>query len=180
MAHNEDQLRSSLTLAVEIILSSHYHSVAMKNSESAWFVETHKEVLDNSLNTILMQMIDALFLDSLDYGQCLNLLEREGVEQGIYTAEIFADHFDNLLEMSKDLNLTAQTMMISIIEEAIEDSAYRLFLINRVMECNWTRFSGFARGYLSNKNQQIHSLHEQKIAVMGQMAAGMAHEAQTS
>lgn len=176
MSYSENELRSSLTLAVPIILDRHYHSVTMNNIESAWFVKTHKELLDSTFNKILMSMIEALFLDSFDYDQYLNLLEKEGVEQGIYTAEIFGDHFDILLEMSKDLILIAQNMMFKIIEEMEDDSTTRLFFYNRLMESNWTGFTGFAKGYLSNKNQQIDNLHEQKIAVMGQMAAGMAHE----
>jgi signal transduction histidine kinase len=177
MSYSENELRSSLTLAVPIILNRHFHSMNMKkNIESAWFVETHNELLDSTFSTILMSMVEALFLDSFDYDQYLNLLEKEGFEQGIYTAEIFGDHFDILLEMSKDLNLIAQNVMFKIIEEMEDDSTIRLILYNRLMECNWTRFAGFAQGYLSNKNQQIDKLHEQKIAVMGQMAAGMAHE----
>lgn len=176
MSYRADALRSSLTLAVPIILDRHYHSITMNNIESAWFVKTHKELLDSTFNKILMSMIEALFLDSFDYDQYLNILEKEGVEQGIYTAEIFGDHFDILLEMSQDLILIAQNIMFKIIEEMEDDSTTRLFFYNRLMESNWTGFTGFAKGYLSNKNQQIDNLHEQKIAVMGQMAAGMAHE----
>lgn len=176
MVYRENHLRSTLTQAVAIILSRHYHSVTTQNNESAWFVETHKEMLDATLRSILLKIIEALFQESHDYIQSLDYLEKEGFEQGVYTAEIFGDHFDILLEMSKDLNLTAQNMMYKVIEEIVEDSADRLFFINRVMECQWTRFTGYARGYLSNKNQQLDTLHEQKIAVMGQMAAGMAHE----
>ncbi|MEK4349257.1 ATP-binding protein [Paenibacillus sp. FSL R5-0475] len=176
MSYRANALRSSLTLAVPIILDRHYHSITMKNIESAWFIETHKELLDSTFSTILMSMIEALFLDSFGYDQYLSLLEKEGVERGIYTAEIFGDHFDILLEMSKDLNLIAQNIMFKIIEEMEDDSTTRLFFYNRLMESNWTGFTGFAKGYLSNKNQQIDNLHEQKIAVMGQMAAGMAHE----
>ncbi|WHY20750.1 ATP-binding protein [Paenibacillus sp. G2S3] len=176
MSYRENALRSSLILAVPIILDRHYHSITMKNIESVWFVETHKELLDSSLSTILMSMIEALFLDSFDFDQYLTLVEKEGFEQGVFTTEIFGDHFDILLEMSKDLNLTAQNIMFKIIEEIVDGSTNRLLFYNRLMECNWTRFTGFAQGYLSNKNQQIDHLHEQKIAVMGQMAAGMAHE----
>ncbi|WP_339316715.1 ATP-binding protein [Paenibacillus sp. FSL R10-2734] len=176
MSYRENELRSSLTLAVPIILNRHYHSVNFKNIESAWFVETHKELLDSTFSSILMSIIEAMFLDSFDYDQYLKLLEKEGFEQGVYTAEIFGDHFDSLLEMSKDLNLTTQNIMFKIIEEIVDDSTIRLIFYNRLMECNWIRFTGFAQGYLSNKNQQIDHLHEQKIAVMGQMAAGMAHE----
>ncbi|OZQ63321.1 hypothetical protein CA600_19605 [Paenibacillus sp. VTT E-133280] len=176
MSYRANALRSSLTLAVPIILDRHYHSITMKNIESTWFVETHKELLDSTFSTILMSMIEGLFLDSFDYDQYLNLLEKKGFEQGVYTAEIFGDHFDILLEMSKDLNLIAQNIMFKIIEEIEDDSTTRLFFYNRLMESNWTGFTGFATGYLSNKNQEIDNLHEQKIAVMGQMAAGMAHE----
>ncbi|WP_218918891.1 sensor histidine kinase [Paenibacillus borealis] len=148
----------------------------MKNPQFAWFIETHKELLDATFTMTLMSIIEALFLGSSDYEQYLHTQEQEGFAQGVYTAEIFGDHFDILLEMSKDLNLTAQNRMFGIIEELVDDPANRLFFYNRLMESNWTRFTGFAQGYLSNKNQQIDNLHEQKIAVMGQMAAGMAHE----
>lgn len=129
MSYRANALRSSLTLAVPIILDRHYHSITMKNIESVWFVETHKELLDSTFSTILISMIEALFLDSFGYDQYLSLLEKEGVERGIYTAEIFGDHFDILLEMSKDLNLIAQNMMFKIIEEMEDDSTTRLFFI---------------------------------------------------
>lgn len=176
MGYSENQLRSSLTPAVSMILNTHYHSVIMKNPKFAWFIETHKELLDATFTMTLMSIIEALFLGPSDYEQYLHTQEQEGFAQGAYTAEIFGDHFDILLEMSKDLNLTAQNMMFRTIEAHVDDSANRLFFYNRLMESNWTRFTGFAQGYLSNKNQQIDNLHEQKIAVMGQMAAGMAHE----
>jgi two-component system sporulation sensor kinase A len=176
MSYSENELRTSLTLAVPIILNRHFHSMKKKTIEFAWFVETYIELLDSTFSTILTSMIEALPLDSFDYEQYLILLEKEGFEQGIYTAQIFSDHFDILLEMSKDLNLTAQNIMFKIIEELVDHPATRMVFYNRLMECNWVRFTGFAQGYLSNKNQQIDNLHEQKIAVMGQMAAGMAHE----
>lgn len=129
MSYKENELRSSLTLAVPIILNRHYHSMTMKNIEFSWFVEAHKELLDSSFSTILMSMVEALFFDSFGYDQYLNLLEKEGAEQGVYTAEIFGDHFDILLDMSKDLNLTAQNIMFKIIEEFVDDPAIRLFFI---------------------------------------------------
>lgn len=82
MSYRADALRSSLTLAVPIILDRHYHSITMNNIESAWFVKTHKELLDSTFNKILMSMIEALFLDSFDYDQYLNLLEKEGWSKG--------------------------------------------------------------------------------------------------
>ncbi|MBY0013653.1 HAMP domain-containing histidine kinase [Paenibacillus typhae] len=176
MAYNEVELRTSLTLSVPVILDRHYRSLMGKDSGLSWFIESNKELLDSSFTTILLHMIEALYMNAADYGRFLDNLHREGVQQGIFLADIFGEHFDIMLEMSKDLNLTAQNTMFRIIEEKVDDSVNRLFLTGRLMECNWVRFTGFAQGYLSNRNEEIDSLHEQKIAVMGQMAAGMAHE----
>ncbi|WNS40729.1 ATP-binding protein [Paenibacillus sp. MMS20-IR301] len=176
MAYHEQTLRSSLNMSISTILERHYQSMLLQNTEFAWFVEMHKELLDLTFSRALKYIVEALFLSPDEYNQSLIMQEQEGFEQGSYTAEIFGDHFDSMLEMSKDLNLTAQNVMFGIIEQLVDESEQRLFFYNRLMECNWTRFSGFARGYSCNKNQQIDSLHEQKIAVMGQMAAGMAHE----
>ncbi|WP_415841111.1 sensor histidine kinase [Paenibacillus typhae] len=125
---------------------------------------------------ILLHIIEALHMNADEYRQFLDNLHREGVQQGIFLADIIGEHFDMMLELSKDLNLTAQNIMFGIIEEKVDNSVNRLFFNGRLMECNWVRFTGFAQGYLSNKNEEIDTLHEQKIAVMGQMAAGMAHE----
>ncbi len=176
MAFSENELHSSLTPSISLILETHFHSVTLKNPESAWFIENHKELLNPIFKTTLTSMVDALFLSSSDYEVFLDTYEQEGFEQGVFTAEIFGDQVDIILEMSKDINLTAQNIMFEIIEGIVDDSINRLYFYNRLMECNWTRFTGFARGYLSNKNKQIDYLHEQKIAGMGQMAAGMAHE----
>lgn len=115
-------------------------------------------------------------MEAEDYVRYLDVQQREGAQQGVFMAELLGKHYDLMLEMSKDLNLTAQNVMFRIIEDQVDDSAGRLLFNERLVECNWARFTGFAQGYLSNKNQEIDSLHEQKIAVMGQMAAGMAHE----
>lgn len=176
MVYSEDELRASLICAVPIILDRHYQSMIMKNNEFAWFIETHKELLDSSFTKILLHIVEALYMNAEDYERYMDTLNREGKQQGIYIADIFGEHFDIMLEMSKDLNLTAQNIMFRIIEDQVDDSENRLHFNGRLMECNWVRFTGFARGYLSNKNEVIDSLHEQKIAVMGQMAAGMAHE----
>ncbi|MDF9841660.1 MULTISPECIES: ATP-binding protein [unclassified Paenibacillus] len=176
MAYSEVELRASLTLSVPVILDSHYRSLMRKDSDLDWFIESHKELLDSSFTTILLHMIEALYMNAADYGQFLDNSHSEGIQQGIFLADIFGEHFDIMMEMSKDLNLTAQNIMFGIIEEKVDDSVNRLFFNGRLMECNWVRFTGFAQGYLSNKNEEIDSLHEQKIAVMGQMAAGMAHE----
>ncbi|WP_249899402.1 ATP-binding protein [Paenibacillus sp. PK3_47] len=147
-----------------------------KNSESALFIDTYRDQLDLLFTRAISNMVEGLFLESADYEAYLKDSEQEAFEQGVFTADIFGNHVDVILEMSKDLNLTSQNIMFEIIENMSMDSSERLFLYKRLMECNWTRFTGYAEGYLSNKNKQIDHLHEQKIAVMGQMAAGMAHE----
>ncbi|CAM4445117.1 sensor histidine kinase [Paenibacillus typhae] len=176
MAYSEVDLRASLTLSVPVILDCHYQSIRGKNSGFASFIETNKELLDSSFTMILLHIIEALHMNADEYRQFLDNLHREGVQQGIFLADIIGEHFDMMLELSKDLNLTAQNIMFGIIEEKVDNSVNRLFFNGRLMECNWVRFTGFAQGYLSNKNEEIDTLHEQKIAVMGQMAAGMAHE----
>ncbi|AIQ51476.1 two-component system sensor histidine kinase NtrB [Paenibacillus sp. FSL R7-0331] len=176
MAYNENELRASLISTVPVILDRHYRSITGRSSDFAMFIAAHKEILDSSFKEILLHMIGALFMNPGDYNQYLEVQQREGAQQGVFMADIFGKHFDLMLEMSKDLNLTAQNVMFRVIEDGVADSAERLLFNGRLMECNWVRFTGFAQGYLSNKNQEIDSLHEQKIAVMGQMAAGMAHE----
>lgn len=176
MTYSEVELRASLTSSVPVILDRHYQSVMGKNSGFTSFIETNKELLDSSFTMILLHIIEALHMNVDEYRQFMDNLYREGVQQGIFLADIIGEHFDMMLELSKDLNLTAQNIMFGIIEEKVDDSVNRLFFNGRLMECNWVRFTGFAQGYLSNKNEEIDTLHEQKIAVMGQMAAGMAHE----
>ncbi|MED0766256.1 HAMP domain-containing sensor histidine kinase, partial [Aneurinibacillus thermoaerophilus] len=52
----------------------------------------------------------------------------------------------------------------------------RSFLISRLFEILNARFNSCVNGFLSAKDKQIHYLHNQKLSIMGQMAAGMAHE----
>lgn len=176
VALGDNKLRLSLIPAIPLILETHFQSMSRDNSESAKFIEIHREQLDALFTRALTNMIDGLFLCTEDYEAYLSDSEHEAFEQGVFTADIFGNHVDVVLEMSKDLNLTSQNIMFEIIEAMIHDSSSRLFLFKRLIECNWTRFSGYAQGYLSNKNKQIDHLHEQKITVMGEMAAGMAHE----
>lgn len=176
VALGENMLRLSLIPTIPLILETHFDSMARKNSQTALFIKTYRGQLDPIFTKAITNMIEGLFMSDADYEAYLSDSKQEAFEQGVFTADIFGNHVDVILEMSKDLNLTSQNIMFEIIEEMILDSSKRLFFNKRLIESNWTRFSGYAEGYLSNKNRQIDHLHEQKIAVMGQMAAGMAHE----
>jgi two-component system sporulation sensor kinase A len=65
--------------------------------------------------------------------------------------------------------------ILEILEQEKDERLKRL-IIERLHEINSLRFISYLSGYLSAKDEQIDTLHQQKIHIIGQMAAGMAHE----
>ncbi|WP_216624632.1 sensor histidine kinase [Paenibacillus foliorum] len=176
MQRNHDSLRSVLIYSIPKILDTHFDAISNQSHEADMFVQTQQDLLIATITEIQTGMIDALFMTPPKYSDYLVSSQAQGYEQGKFTANTLGEHDQIVLEISKNLNLTSQGIMIDIIEEYVDDSSNRVFFINRLMECNWNRFTGFAQGYLASKEQQIDHLHTQKVSVMGQMAAGMAHE----
>jgi signal transduction histidine kinase len=176
MTAPRNDLCVKLLEAVPLILESHFRSIAQQNKEYEEFIESNKPILQSGLEIIVGGLIEALFLPSAEYQQYLMTMEQSGYEQGVFTARLLGQNVSFVMELSKNLHLNVQQTMFEIIEESVDNPQLRLQLFERLVECDWTRFVGFTRSYIANKDEQIDYLHTQKISVMGQMAAGMAHE----
>ncbi|NOU98812.1 sensor histidine kinase [Paenibacillus planticolens] len=176
MQRNQESLSSLLISSIPKILETHFDAIRNQSHAANMFVQTQQEFLFTSITEIQTGMIHALFMTAPKYRDYLVSSQAQGFEQGTFTARTLGEHDQIVLEISKNLNLTSQSILIAIIEQYEEDASKRVFLINRLMECNWNRFASFTQGYLASKEQQIDHLHSQKVSVMGQMAAGMAHE----
>ncbi|WP_052475833.1 two-component system sensor histidine kinase NtrB [Cohnella kolymensis] len=176
MSASRDRSRVKLLESVPVILETHFSSISKQSKEYEEFVGKNKLLLHTGFEVILKELVESLFLDSSDYRQYLMTNEQSGYHQGIITADLLGQNVHFVMELSKNLHLSMQQTMFRIIEETEENRAFRLALFERVVECDWTRFVGFVSGYIAHKDEKIDYLHAQKISVMGQMAAGMAHE----
>jgi len=77
-----------------------------------------------------------------------------------------------LLEVLYHLRL----QVFQVVRETCANSKQKEDVPARVHELLNLRYHHTMRGYLTYKDQQISHLHQQKIGIIGQMAAGMAHE----
>jgi signal transduction histidine kinase len=175
MGNNEYIIARLLELN-PIILEKHFNSIVNKSAEHQQFIERHKSVLKSSFDIISNDLVNSLFLTPIQYPDRLKLMASKGYQEGVFTSKQLGQGVSFIMELSEHLHITFQTAMLEKMDELVEDHVLRLCLRQRLIECDWVRFIGFVNGFLATKDQQINHLHIQKLSVMGQMAAGMAHE----
>lgn len=170
------ELQAEISAAIPFIVQSHFASVSDRKEEYAIFISSHRNTLTTNLGILLNSLTQTTFADLAGYQKNLEEAQKSGYADGKTTAEILGRNIPFVLELSKDLNLTIQHFMTGLIEKHVHEANLRVKLLDRMMEYTWSYFVGFASGYIAVKDQQIDHLHGQKVSLMGQMAAGMAHE----
>ncbi|MFY0546345.1 sensor histidine kinase [Brevibacillus sp. H7] len=98
-----------------------------------------------------------------------------GFARGVRDGETGWATKDVVLEINHNSRTYIFHHLLKILEQE-PDVQIKSLLIERLHEVNSLRFISYMRGYLMVKDNQIDTLHQQKISIMGQMAAGMAHE----
>ncbi|UFJ42342.1 HAMP domain-containing histidine kinase [Brevibacillus humidisoli] len=143
----------------------------------ARYVQEYGEAIRELTSHALESAIDLLFATEEEY-DCKKREYFEQIVERAFQSAWSEIPYDVVLELSTKMRVHFFNEMTDILQEAgsfiSTPYAYEIFRrLNEIMELLFQHY--FTR-YLSLKEEQIDHLHEQKISVIGHMAAGMAHE----
>ncbi|GED17776.1 sensor histidine kinase [Aneurinibacillus migulanus] len=129
-----------------------------------------------SLQSVYTTVAAMLFEDEEEYKKCIQRIEREGYEVGIYFGEVKEMNREVVLQLTHNIRMNSFGYVCDLINQHVHDPEVRSLLPSRFVDILNTRFYGYINGFLFAKDKMITHLHNQKVLIMGQMAAGMAHE----
>ncbi|MBO8162680.1 MAG: HAMP domain-containing histidine kinase [Brevibacillus sp.] len=159
------------------VIERNYQEMLARGGDCAKYVHEYGvEVMALNRHT-LERLFYALFAPEEEYERFKSELEKEAavqgvaaIRQGIPVNVVMAAITGMricLFELVAETLLRVQNQVLSV-------SAYGIFCrLNEVMAL---RCQHFIHTYFSQQEEQMDHLHEQKISVIGHMAAGMAHE----
>lgn len=172
------QLESKLISEIPLFLDEHFNEMKNSSDEIALFFNKHHDYLKTSLEWFFTNLITAIFYDDEQYEVQKKQTDLSSHEIGqgfIHQVKNDVDP-EKLLDLNQHLYQKIFISVYTVIEKEGIENDQRIRLTDRLHELIWISSHGFLRGYLFSKNQEIDRLHQQKVSIMGQMAAGMAHE----
>jgi two-component system sporulation sensor kinase A len=134
------------------------------------------EAYRTSLYSVYTTVAGILFKEDEEYAEALQQLEKTGYEVGLYFGEVKEMNREIFLQLTYSIRIYSFDYVCSLINAHLSEPEERSFLTSRFFEILNARFNSCVNGFLFAKDKQIHHLHNQKLSIMGQMAAGMAHE----
>lgn len=123
------------------------------------------------IHGLLLETFQQLFTGPAEYVVYKEALSIEAYKWGERWAQAEIPK-EVLLEVLYQLRL----QVFQAVRDTCPNSEQKEELLARLHEILSLRYHHTMRGYLAYKDQQISLLHQQKIGIIGQMAAGMAHE----
>ncbi|ERI09810.1 ATPase/histidine kinase/DNA gyrase B/HSP90 domain protein [Aneurinibacillus aneurinilyticus ATCC 12856] len=129
-----------------------------------------------SLESVYVAVATMLFESEKEYKKCIQQIEEDGYEVGVYFGEVKEMNREVVLQLTHSIRTNSFGYVCDLINQNVPDPETRSLLTSRFVDILNTRFYGYINGFLFAKDKMITHLHNQKISIMGQMAAGMAHE----
>ncbi|BAU27779.1 two-component system sporulation sensor kinase A [Aneurinibacillus soli] len=145
-------------------------------------IENFHEVIEDieayriSLYSVCTTVVGTLFKENDEYVKALQQIEQAGYEIGVYFGEVRQISRETLIQITHNIRVNSFEHVCYVMNHHLSDPKERTFLIARFNEILNTRFTSCINGFLFAKDKVINHLHNQKLSIMGQMAAGMAHE----
>jgi signal transduction histidine kinase len=160
---------------IPIMIEAHLQDMLEK-------IENFHEVIEDietyrtSLYSVYTTVAGILFKENDEYVKALQQIEKTGYKVGLYFGEVREMSRETFLELTYSIRIHSFERMCYLINCHLSHPEERSFLISRFFEILNARFNSCVNGFLFAKDKQINRLHNQKLSIMGQMAAGMAHE----
>jgi signal transduction histidine kinase len=145
-------------------------------------IENFHEVIEDieayrtSLYSVYTTVAGILFKENDEYVKALQQIEKTGYKVGLYFGEVREVSRETFLELTHSIRIHSFEHVCYLINCHLSHPEERSFLISRFFEILSARFNSCVNGFLFAKDKLINHLHNQKLSIMGQMAAGMAHE----
>lgn len=160
---------------IPIMIQEHIQDMVIK-IENFYEVIEDIEAYRTSLYSVCTKVVGTLFKENDEYVTALQEIEQTGYEIGVYFGEVREISRETLIQITHNIRVRSFDYVCHVLNYHLADPKERSFLIARFNEILNIRFTSCVNGFLFAKDKVIHHLHDQKLAVMGQMAAGMAHE----
>ncbi|WP_176560136.1 sensor histidine kinase [Brevibacillus dissolubilis] len=170
------ELLDVLICSIPSIVEHHFHDMLELQGEYALYYSNNHEALKRSLEGLIFNCIQSLLLDDDGFERFAEALAEESYQEGLQAAlnQDFVPHV--ILESNHNLRIHIFDHLFPIIDKMIPDPAVRMIMTGRINNMASTRFKNYYLGFIPMKDKQITSLHQQKLSIIGQMSAGMAHE----
>ncbi|WP_176560208.1 sensor histidine kinase [Brevibacillus dissolubilis] len=133
------------------------------------------EDVSNRFRNNLVFLFNAVFLDEAGFALAKAETEEDTYQRGKYFGRKTWSTLHTILEINHHSRLKLLHYVLECLAHEPDHQVNGL-IIKRLNELLSIRQKSYVVGYLTEKNEQMNHLHQQKIQVMGQMAAGMAHE----
>ncbi|UED76330.1 PAS domain-containing sensor histidine kinase [Brevibacillus sp. DP1.3A] len=167
----KDRWLSSLLLSMEDVVEGHMTDMLSFGGPISHYYRKYEQQQRMGISGMLTDVMQQLFSEEKEYAEYLYALSVESYIWG----ETWAKG-----DISKEVLLQTLYNLRQLIFERVRhsctDAEIRDALLSRLHEILNIRYYHAMRGYLACKDQMISHLHRQKIGIIEQMAAGMAHE----
>ncbi|WP_312115600.1 sensor histidine kinase [Brevibacillus reuszeri] len=155
----------------EKIVELHMREMLAFGEPISRYYRKYQKQQQMGIQGMLTEAFQQLFSTKKEYEQYLQALSAEAYIWGERWAQKDIPK-EVLLEVLFNLRQNA----FNEVSRCCEASRVKEALLSRLFQILNVRYHHTLCGYLASKDQMISHLHQQKIGVIGQMAAGMAHE----
>ncbi|KQL45936.1 histidine kinase [Brevibacillus choshinensis] len=162
---------AKLLAALDDIVDQHMETMISIGDPISRYYRRYQQQQRIGIHGLLLETFQQLFSEKHEYAAFQEALAIEAFKWGERWAQAEIPK-EVLLEVLYHLRLH----VFQAVRETLADAEQKEELLSRLHEILNLRYHHTMRGYLTYKDQQISHLHQQKIGIIGQMAAGMAHE----
>lgn len=166
-----DRWLSPLLIAAEEIVELHMNEMFAYGEPVSRYYRKFQQQQRMGIHGLLTEAVQQLFAEEGEYTKYLQELPRKSYVLGEKWAEKEIPQ-QVLLQAMYNLRHHAYEG----VRRACTEAQARETLLSRLHEVLSVRYHHMMRGYMASKDQKISHLHKQKLGIIGQMAAGMAHE----
>ncbi|RXT07281.1 PAS domain-containing sensor histidine kinase [Ammoniphilus sp. CFH 90114] len=172
-----NQLKASLLGQAPIILQSNIRDMCCRSERFQNFFDQHLLLMKPVLTEGIRGMMESIFMSDEEYQVYLRKLQEDNRELGsTFLLKIPELTANDVLQLNQNLYMHLMRTVAQLLETELGSSINKPDIIERLYLTFSTSDHSFLQGYLQLKDKQVFDLHHQKISLIGQMAAGMAHE----
>lgn len=162
---------SRLLSVKEKIVKLHMREMLEFGEPISRYYRKYQKQQQMGIQGMLTEAFQQLFSAEKEYEQYVKALSAEAYIWGERWA-----HENIPKEVLLEVLFNLRENAFNEVSRCCEASQVKEALLSRLYHILNVRYHHTIRGYLASKDQMISHLHQQKMGVIGQMAAGMAHE----
>lgn len=173
----KELLKAQLLQEVPQIFQQHKADMENKDEKFQAFFNQHQLFLKPILRKFSAATIETIFMSEIQYQAQLRKINEDVQELGKTFLLKFPELApDDILALNQNLHFHLMKSILHLLDGEENTSIANSTILERLYLVLSTFDHSFLQGFLQLKDKQIIDLHQQKVSLMGEMAAGMAHE----